>query len=77
MRLKLFIINCSFLIALASCNNKAYLFSSFHEPADAGLRMLYSYDVYKWNDLDTVLLQPKVCDHKVSVGQVNIDRECC
>jgi predicted GH43/DUF377 family glycosyl hydrolase len=65
MKLKLLIINCSLLIFLASCNSKAYLFTSFHEPADRGLRMLYSYDGYKWNDLDTVLLQPQVGNQKV------------
>jgi len=48
-----------------SCSNKVYLFTSFHEPADKGLRMLYSYDGYKWDDLDTVLLQPKVGNQKV------------
>jgi len=65
MKLKLLIINYSFLILLASCSSKAYLFTSFHEPADQGLRMLYSYDGYQWNDLDTVLLQPKVGNQKV------------
>lgn len=73
LRLKLFIINSfpkisgciTLLIALASCNNNAYLFTSFHEPADAGLRMLYSYDGYKWNDLDTVLLKPMLGNQKV------------
>ena len=65
MRVKLLIINCSLLIFLASCNKKAYLFTSFHEPADAGLRMLYSYDGRKWSDLDTVLLKPKVGNQKV------------
>src|SRR6188474_1772074 len=65
MRVKLLIINCSLLIFLASCTNKAYLFTSFHEPADRGLRMLYSYNCYYWNDLDTVLLQPQVGNQKV------------
>jgi Glycosyl hydrolases family 43 len=65
MRLKFLIFNFSFLIFLASCNKKAYLFTSFNEPADKGLRMLYSYDGKKWNDLDTVLLQPKVGNQKV------------
>jgi len=65
MRLKLLIINYSLLIFLASCSNKAYLFTSFHEPADQGLRMLYSYDGKQWNDLDTVLLQPQVGNQKV------------
>ena len=48
-----------------SCSQKAYLFTSFHEPADAGLRMLYSYDGYHWKDLDTVLLHPEVGNQKV------------
>ncbi len=65
MRLKLLIVNCSLLILLASCNKKAYLFTSFHEPADAGLRMLYSYDGRIWNDVDTVLLKPEVGKQKV------------
>lgn len=65
MRLKLLIINCSLLILFGSCSRKAYLFTSFHEPADKGLRMLYSYDGYEWNDLDTVLLKPEVGNQKV------------
>ncbi|HEV8272744.1 MAG TPA: glycoside hydrolase family 43 protein [Chitinophagaceae bacterium] len=65
MQVKILIINCSLLIFLASCTNKAYLFTSFHEPADRGLRMLYSYDGYKWNEIDTVLLQPEVGSQKV------------
>ena len=52
-------------LVAASCSNKAYLFTSFHEPADAGLRMLYSYDGYHWKDLDTVLLKPEVGTQKV------------
>lgn len=38
----------------------AYLFTGFNEPANEGLRLLYSYDGYKWTDLDTIFLQPKV-----------------
>jgi hypothetical protein len=55
----------SMIIVLASCSSKAYLFTSFHEPADAGLRMLYSYDGYKWTDIDTVFLKPNVGNQKV------------
>ncbi len=65
MRFKLFIFYFSLFITLVSCSSKAYLFTSFHEPADAGLRMLYSYDGKNWTDLDTVLLQPKVGNQKV------------
>ncbi len=62
MRSKLIILIALFF---TSCSEKAYLFTSFNEPADKGLRMLYSYDGKKWNDLDTVLLQPKVGNQKV------------
>lgn len=65
MRLKLLIIHCSILILLVSCSNKAYLFTSFHEPADAGLRMLYSYDGKHWTDFDTVFLRPTVGADKI------------
>jgi hypothetical protein len=50
---------------MASCSGKAYLFTSFHEPADAGLRMLYSYDGYKWNDLNKIFLKPEIGNQKV------------
>ena len=54
-----------FSVLLASCSNNVYLFTSFHEPATEGLRLLYSYDGYKWKDLDTVLLKPNVGNQKV------------
>jgi hypothetical protein len=65
MHLKVLFFYFSFLLLLVSCQKKAYLFTSFHEPAKEGLRMLYSYDGKKWNDVDTVLLQPKVGNQKV------------
>lgn len=58
MRKILFILVC--WITVSSCSQKAYLFSTFREPATDGLRLAYSYDGYKWTDLDTVLLRPKV-----------------
>ncbi|MBO9659154.1 MAG: glycoside hydrolase family 43 protein [Chitinophagaceae bacterium] len=56
-----------FVLFLTGCasSKKAYLFTSFHEPANEGLRMLYSKDGYKWNDLDTVLLHPEMGRQKV------------
>lgn len=56
-----------FILLMSSCalQKNVYLFTSFHEPADAGLRLLYSYDGYKWTDLDTVLLKPAVGIQKV------------
>ena len=38
------------------------MFTSFHEPATEGLRMLYSYDGYKWNDLNRIFLKPRIGD---------------
>lgn len=52
-------------IIFISCGRKAYLFTSFNEPADKGLRILYSYDGYSWSDLDTVLLKPSIGNQKV------------
>lgn len=51
-------------ILLASCSPKAYLFTSFREPADKGLRLLYSKDGYHWTDLDTTFLAPAI-DEKI------------
>ncbi|MEH6306878.1 glycoside hydrolase family 43 protein [Olivibacter sp. CPCC 100613] len=41
------------------------MFTSFHEPADAGLRLLYSKDAYHWKDLNQVFLKPMVGTEKV------------
>ncbi|MFM2363667.1 MAG: hypothetical protein RLZZ316_2569 [Bacteroidota bacterium] len=65
MRFIFLLFTFCFLLLFACCNKSAYLFTSFHEPADAGLRMLYSYNGKKWNDLDTVLLKPEVGNQKV------------
>ena len=62
MRYFVYIAVCVFL---TSCAGKGYLVTSFHEPADAGLRMLYSFDGKHWTDLDTVLLKPTVGNQQV------------
>lgn len=51
----------------SSCHfgKEVYFFTSFHEPADEGLRLLYSYDGYHWTDLDTIFLKPEVGNQKV------------
>jgi predicted GH43/DUF377 family glycosyl hydrolase len=58
-----------FLLATAmwliSCNNKAYLFTSFHEPANEGLRMLYSKDGYHWKAIDSIYLKPLIGKDKI------------
>ena len=48
------------VVLLSSCNSKAYLFSTFREPATEGLRLAYSYDGYHWTDFDTSFLKPKL-----------------
>jgi len=52
-------------LLFSSCSQKAYLFTSFHEPANEGLRMLYSDDAYHWKDIDHVFLKPEVGEQKV------------
>ncbi|ALJ01630.1 glycoside hydrolase family 43 protein [Rufibacter tibetensis] len=41
-------------------DREVYLFTSFREPATDGLHMLYSYDGYKWTELEGVLLKPEI-----------------
>lgn len=53
------------LCGLTSCSKQAYLFTSFHEPATEGLRLLYSYDAYHWTDLDKTFLKPAIGTQKV------------
>lgn len=50
---------------LASCTRQVYMFTSFNEPADKGLRMLYSRNGYDWQDLNTVFLSPSIGNQKV------------
>lgn len=53
------------LCGLTSCSKQAYLFTSFHEPATEGLRLLYSYDAYHWTDLNKTFLKPAIGTQKV------------
>ncbi len=51
--------------AFSSCSKQAYLFTSFHEPANEGLRLLYSDDAYHWKDFNKVFLKPTIGTQKV------------
>lgn len=51
--------------ACCACSKQAYLFTSFHEPATEGLRLLYSYDAYHWTDLNKTFLKPAIGRQKV------------
>lgn len=46
-------------------NRSAYLFTSFEEPADAGLRLLYSHDGLDWKRIPGVFLKPRVGQGKL------------
>jgi hypothetical protein len=54
-----------FFVAVTSCSKTVYLFTSFHEPASEGLRLLYSYDGYKWNDFNRIFLKPEIGEQKI------------
>ncbi len=47
-------------LSLASCQRKAYLFSTFREPATEGLRFAWSKDGYTWKDIDHSFLKPTI-----------------
>ncbi|HMM01403.1 MULTISPECIES: glycoside hydrolase family 43 protein [unclassified Dysgonomonas] len=58
----LFIITAFF----TSCNTakeqkeqEVYMFTSFREPATDGLKLLYSYDGYKWDSIPGIFLKPE------------------
>ncbi|TCC90610.1 arabinosidase [Pedobacter frigiditerrae] len=51
--------------ALTSCSKYAYVFTSFHEPANEGLRLLYAKDGLHWTDLNKVFLKPAVGTQKI------------
>ncbi|MCB2377318.1 glycoside hydrolase family 43 protein [Hymenobacter sp. BT635] len=54
-------------VLLSSCaaSKDVYIFTSFHEPANEGLRLLYSYDGYQWQDLNRTFLAPQVGPSKL------------
>lgn len=64
---------CLFLLTILavffSCNKKeekdVYLFTSFHEPADKGLRFLYSHDGYHWDSISGIFLNPEIGKDKI------------
>lgn len=44
---------------------EVYMFTSFREPADKGLRFLYSYDGYHWTAIDSIFLKPQAGEGKL------------
>ncbi len=55
------------ILFLASCggNKDYYMFTSFHEPADEGLRYLYSEDGMHWDSIPGVWLKPELGQHRL------------
>jgi hypothetical protein len=56
---------CLFFLSACKTQKEIYLFSSFHEPANEGLRLAYSYDAYHWKDLGRTFLKPEVGAQKI------------
>ncbi|NQD71339.1 glycoside hydrolase family 43 protein [Sphingobacterium shayense] len=50
---------------LVSCQRDVYMFTSFREPANEGLRYLYSHDGYHWDSIPGVFLKPELGDQKI------------
>jgi hypothetical protein len=49
----------------SACSKHAYLFTSFHEPATDGLRLLYSDDACHWTDFNKTFLKPEIGTQRV------------
>ena len=44
----------------SDCEPSYYMFTSFHEPADEGLRLLYSEDGIHWDSIAGPMLRPQI-----------------
>ena len=65
---KLFLYSLVTLVMMFSTSASAkdiYVSTSFHEPANEGLRFIYSYDGINWNPIEGTFLAPKVGNQKV------------
>lgn len=56
---------CLLLFASCRAGKEYYVFTSFHEPADAGLRYLYSEDGVHWDSIPGTWLKPELGQHKL------------
>ena len=61
---------CIFFLMLmavltTSAQRKVYISTSFHEPATDGLRFIYSYDGWTWQQIDGIWLKPEVGQQRV------------
>lgn len=51
---------CGLLMAACGAGKEYYMFTSFHEPANEGLRFLYSKNGVDWDSIPGVWLKPEV-----------------
>lgn len=68
MKKTLNLLGILFSLMLFSCNTaekEYYVFTSFHEPADSGLRFLYSEDGKHWDNIPGVWLKPEIGNQQI------------
>ena len=53
------------LLSMGAQAKDIYVSTSFHEPANEGLRFIYSYDGLRWDSIQGVFLRPEVGTQKV------------
>lgn len=56
---------CGLVFLFVSCAKNIYISTSFHEPANEGLRFIYSYDGYQWTAINKTWLSPQVGNSKI------------
>lgn len=54
-----------FVFCACSTAKKGYVFTSFREPANEGLRLLLSKDGYTWKDAGKIFLTPQIGSQKI------------
>lgn len=60
-----FLVTLVMMFSTSASAKDIYVSTSFHEPANEGLRFIYSYDGIKWNSIEGTFLAPKVGNQKV------------
>lgn len=65
MQVKPLFLFWALLFLLGGCGPGPWLYTSFHEPAKEGLRLIYSRDGYHWTGLNDIWLKPLVGDQKI------------
>ena len=60
-----FLVTLVMMFSTSASAKDIYVSTSFHEPANEGLRFIYSYDGINWNPIEGTFLAPKVGNQKV------------